>query len=391
MRRSFVDVDSWQTPKRGQLTPGDVFLCQKLKEEDRTLAVLSDGLGSGIKANVLATLTATMAMKYVSGYTDIMRSAETIMDTLPICSVRKISYSTFTIADVESSGETRIIEYDNPPFLLLRNGRAVPPPKRPIALRKWQHRTLQYSEIDALPGDRIVFFSDGVTQAGMGAPRTPLGWTVEHAGEFAERLLARDPAMTSRQLAREIGAKALAFDCGHAKDDITCGVLHIREPRSMLVVTGPPFFPARDHELGRMISGFRGTIAICGGTTANIVSRVLCRPLAVRLEQLDPEVPPAATMDGVNLVTEGTITLGRVASLLEAGTPPEGLRRNAATELLGYLINSDVITFVVGTRVNQAHQDPGAPVEMDLRRNIVKRIAGLLESKYMKETAIQYM
>jgi len=391
VRRSFVDVDSWQTPKRGQLTPGDVFLCQKLKEEDRTLAVLSDGLGSGIKANVLATLTATMAMKYVSGYTDIMRSAETIMDTLPICSVRKISYSTFTIADVESSGETRIIEYDNPPFLLLRNGRAVPPPKRPIALRKWQHRTLQYSEIDALPGDRIVFFSDGVTQAGMGAPRTPLGWTVEHAGEFAERLLARDPAMTSRQLAREIGAKALAFDCGHAKDDITCGVLHIREPRSMLVVTGPPFFPARDHELGRMISGFRGTIAICGGTTANIVSRVLCRPLAVRLEQLDPEVPPAATMDGVNLVTEGTITLGRVASLLEAGTPPEGLRRNAATELLGYLINSDVITFVVGTRVNQAHQDPGAPVEMDLRRNIVKRIAGLLESKYMKETAIQYM
>jgi hypothetical protein len=391
VRRSFVDVDSWQTPKRGQLTPGDVFLCQKLKEEDRTLAVLSDGLGSGIKANVLATLTATMAMKYVSGYTDIMRSAETIMDTLPICSVRKISYSTFTIADVESSGETRIIEYDNPPFLLLRNGRAVPPPKRPIALRKWQHRTLQYSEIDALPGDRIVFFSDGVTQAGMGAPRTPLGWTVEHAGEFAERLLARDPAMTSRQLAREIGAKALAFDCGHAKDDITCGVLHIREPRSMLVVTGPPFFPARDHELGRMISSFRGTIAICGGTTANIVSRVLCRPLAVRLEQLDPEVPPAATMDGVNLVTEGTITLGRVASLLEAGTPPEGLRRNAATELLGYLINSDVITFVVGTRVNQAHQDPGAPVEMDLRRNIVKRIAGLLESKYMKETAIQYM
>ncbi len=391
MRRSFVDVDSWQTPTRGQLTPGDVFLCQKLKEEDRTLAVLSDGLGSGIKANVLATLTATMAMKYVSGYTDIMRSAETIMDTLPICSVRKISYSTFTIADVESSGETRIIEYDNPPFLLLRNGRAVPPPKRPIALRKWQHRTLQYSEIDALPGDRIVFFSDGVTQAGMGAPRTPLGWTVEHAGEFAERLLACDPAMTSRQLAREIGAKALAFDCGHAKDDITCGVLHIREPRSMLVVTGPPFFPARDHELGRMISGFRGTIAICGGTTANIVSRVLCRPLAVRLEQLDPEVPPAATMDGVNLVTEGTITLGRVASLLEAGTPPEGLRRNAATELLGYLINSDVITFVVGTRVNQAHQDPGAPVEMDLRRNIVKRIAGLLESKYMKETAIQYM
>jgi hypothetical protein len=391
VRRSFVDVDSWQTPKRGQLTPGDVFLCQKLKEEDRTLAVLSDGLGSGIKANVLATLTATMAMKYVSGYTDIMRSAETIMDTLPICSVRKISYSTFTIADVESSGETRIIEYDNPPFLLLRNGRAVPPPKRPIALRKWQHRTLQYSEIDALPGDRIVFFSDGVTQAGMGAPRTPLGWTVEHAGEFAERLLARDPAMTSRQLAREIGAKALAFDCGHAKDDITCGVLHIREPRSMLVVTGPPFFPARDHELGRMISGFRGTIAICGGTTANIVSRVLCRPLAVRLEQLDPEVPPAATMDGINLVTEGTITLGRVASLLEAGTPPEGLRRNAATELLGYLINSDVITFVVGTRVNQAHQDPGAPVEMDLRRNIVKRIAGLLESKYMKETAIQYM
>jgi len=389
--RSFVDVDSWQTPKRGQLTPGDVFLCQKLKEEDRTLAVLSDGLGSGIKANVLATLTATMAMKYVSGYTDIMRSAETIMDTLPICSVRKISYSTFTIADVEGTGQTRIIEYDNPPFLLLRGGRAIPGPKRPIALRKWQHRTLHYAEIDTQPGDRIVLFSDGVTQAGMGAPRTPLGWTTERACEFVERILRREPTITARQLAREISAEALELDGGLAKDDITCGVLHFREPRSMLVVTGPPFFSARDHELGRMICGYRGTVAICGGTTANIVSRVLCRPLSMRLDQLDPEVPPAAAMDGVDVVTEGTITLGRVANLLEAGTPPEELRPNAATELLAHLLNSDVITFVVGTRINQAHQDPNTPVELDLRRNIIRRIAALLESKYVKQTAIQYL
>ncbi len=388
--RCFIDVDSHQIAKRGQFVAGDVFLCQKIREEDRTLAVLSDGLGSGIKASVLATLTATMAMRYTAGFSDIKRSAETIMDTLPICSVRKISYSTFTIVDMESSGLARIIEYDNPPYLLIREGRTVRTEKTVLDLSKGNDRQLHYSELVARPGDRIIFFSDGITQAGMGEYATPVGWGWEQVSAFVEKTIAAESGISARQLAGELVNRAQELDGGEPKDDITCAVLHFREPRRMLVVTGPPFFPARDQELAHMVEEFRGVKAVCGGTTANIISRLLNSPVRMKLGELDPEIPPAAVMAGVDLVTEGTLTLGRVATLLETGTAPEDLKPNAATELLAYLLESDIITFVVGTRINQAHQDPNVPVELDLRRNIIKKIAALLENKYVKETRIQY-
>jgi hypothetical protein len=183
----------------------------------------------------------------------------------------------------------------------------------------------------------------------------------------------------------------VALDGGEAKDDITCGVVHFREPRRMLVATGPPFFHSRDQDLARIVESFRGTVAICGGTTANIISRLLERPVRMRLDNVDPEIPPAAYMDGINVVTEGTLTLGRVATLLESGAAPEKEGQNAATELFAYLLESDIIQFVVGTRINQAHQDPNVPVELDIRRNIVKKMADLLENKYMKEVHIRYM
>ena len=117
---SFIEVDSYQRVKHGHLISGDVFLSEKVKQEDRIVTVLSDGLGSGVKASVLATMTATMALKFTASPIDIRKSAEIIMDTLPICSVRQISYSTFTIVDMAADGATRIIEHGNPPFLLVR-------------------------------------------------------------------------------------------------------------------------------------------------------------------------------------------------------------------------------------------------------------------------------
>jgi len=117
---NFIEIDFCQRAKHGQLISGDVFLSEKVKEEDRIVSVLSDGLGSGVKASVLATMTATMALKFTASAMDIRRSATIIMDTLPICSVRKISYSTFTVVDMAGTGRTRIIEHGNPPFLLVR-------------------------------------------------------------------------------------------------------------------------------------------------------------------------------------------------------------------------------------------------------------------------------
>jgi len=387
---SFIDVDFCQKPKHGQAVAGDVFASRKIKEEGRIISVLSDGLGSGVKAGVLANLTAAMALRYTSAFVDVRKSAQTIMDTLPVCEVRKISYSTFTIVDLEDGGRTRVIEHGNPGLLVFRGEDLLPIVRDEFTLESWKDRIIRYSEFEVQLGDRIVCFSDGVTQSGLGKKGFPLGWGQENVVRFLRQEMQKEPEISSGELSRKLVAESLANDGSTAKDDITCGVVYYRCPRRLLVATGPPFDKSRDPELADLLGHFPGRKAICGGTTANIVARGLGRAVHADLTRLDREIPPAARMPGVDLVTEGTMTLARVADMLEqgaAGAWPE----NPARDLMRLMVESDIVQFLVGTRINEAHQDPNVPVELDLRRNIIRRIAAILEGKYLKECRVQFI
>ena len=389
---SFIEVDSCQRAKHGQLISGDVFLSEKVKQEGRIVSVLSDGLGSGVKASVLASMTAAMALKFAASTMDMRKSAEIIMDTLPICSVRKISYSTFTVVDMANTGETRIIEHGNPPYLLIRPQGELNIQKTELRPQRWQDRVISFSSFNVQREDRIIFFSDCITQAGMGEYRTPLGWGLENVEKFVREKIDRYPFISARELSRILVAKAEEVDGLSTKDDITCGVVYFRSPRQLLVMTGAPFNRAHDHDLAMMAEHTPGRKVICGGTTANIISRLLNREIQIDMQQpLHLKVPPAAKMEGFDLVTEGTLTLGEVLRLLEEDFAPEDMRSNPAVRLATMLLDSDIVKFAVGTRINEAHQDPNIPVELDLRRNIVKRIANLLESKHMKRVLIQYL
>lgn len=392
MADCFIEVDSAQRAKSGQIISGDVFLSENLRSEDRIVSVLSDGLGSGVKASVLATMTATMALKFAVSPMDMLTSAGIIMDTLPICSVRQVSYSTFTVVDASSNGETRIMEHGNPPFLLIRPSGGHPIEKVEVRPKQWQERVIHYSTFNAHLEDRIVFFSDGITQAGMGGRRTPLGWGLENVDAFVRAQIEEDPYISARELSRLLVARAEEVDALSAKDDITCGVVYFRSPRQLLVLTGAPFQFSHDRDLARLAETARGRKVICGGTTANIIARQLEREVKMDLNQpLDPRIPPSAHMKGFDLVTEGTLTLGEVLRLLEEGFEPESVKPNPATRLANLLLDSDIVRFAVGTRINEAHQDPNIPVELGLRRNIVKRIAHVLEKRYLKKTSIQYL
>jgi len=388
---SFIDVDFCRRAKGGQMVAGDVFLSRKIKEEGRIISVLSDGLGSGVKASVLANLTATMAVRYTSAFVDVRESAKTIMDTLPICEQRKISYSTFTIVDLDEDGRTRVIEHGNPPLVLLRGCEPQPLERASIQLETWKDRIIRYSEFDTQLGDRIVFFSDGVTQSGLGEPGLPLGWGQERALAFLREQIARENEISSQALSRKLVTQAQANDGRLPKDDITCGVVYYRHPRRLLVVSGPPFAKDRDGELAEMVRSFDGRTAICGGTTAGIISRLLQRPVHMSLDHVDPDVPPGARMEGVDLITEGTVTLARVAELLENGLTTDPARQSPARDLVNLMLESDIVQFVIGTRINEAHQDPNLPVELDLRRNIIRKIASLLEARHLKESRVRFI
>lgn len=396
--KGFLDIECSRVFKRQTDISGDVFLTNRQETSDRIVCTLSDGLGSGVKANVLANLTATMAQKYVLNDIDVERAAQIIMNTLPVCSRRKISYSTFTILDIDAQRHSRIIEYDNPDIIFIKKGRAAHTEKRGVSLgqdtRIDRQRTLQYSEVKLEVGDRLIVCSDGVTQSGMGSHRHPLGWRWAELIHFIEAQLERNPIISSRNLAAAITAKAHALDGFASKDDITCSVVYCRRPRHTLVVTGPPFDSKKDDYLIERIRQFNGKKIICGGTTATIAAaRLGVTPQVVPVSRSE-KIPPVAEMQGIDLVTEGMLTLNHTAALLtdsEHPAVPFSCPKNGAEMLLNHLLESDKVTFLVGTRINEAHQNPDMPQDMGIRRSLVKRIADTLSSTYLKETSTEYI
>lgn len=389
----FVEVDYHQGFKYKQSVNGDVFHQHKIKEDNRIITVLSDGLGSGVKANVLATLTSTMAVNFISNSRDITKTAEVIMKTLPVCKVRKISYSTFTIIDIDDSGVVKIIEYDNPAYILIRNNKAVEISKKVMKLNYNKHKEniLYYSEFTASLGDRIIFFSDGVSQSGMGTKTTPLGWGIENVKDFALKYIKQNNNISARELAKTINSRAFFNDGYKPKDDITCGVIYFRKPRKTIVVTGPPIAGEKDKYVASMLEKFDGKKIICGGTTAKIISRELDRNVLVSIKDHDPDIPPVSEMEGMDLITEGTITLGKTLELLEQNTHYDYSKNNAVAKIINLLLDSDIIHFIVGTKINDAHQDPNIPVELGIRRNLIKNIIKVLEEKHLKETKLQFV
>ena len=393
----FVEVDHAQERKRGQGADGDMFLSRKT-DEGRIISVLSDGLGSGIKAGVLATLTATMAASFVADDIPIRRAANIIMKTLPVCSTRKISYATFSIVDIEPSGSVRIIEYDNPPYIVVRGGQVLDLPKSEIEVKRSRaHGGIQaaaimrYSEFQARPGDRIAVYSDGVPQAGMGSRGWPLGWGNPAVRAFIADRIVADPGISARELARRVVNEALAIDAHEARDDISCGVVYFREARRLLVMTGPSVDRGRDKEMAEILRRFEGRRIVAGGTTASIIGRELGLPIKMKSRSGERGVPPAAEMDGVDLVTEGIITLSKVIEYLERPELRDPGRWNAAEGIVDLLLDSDHIDFVVGTKINEAHQDPSMPLELEIRRNIVRRIAAVLDGRYLKKTSVRFI
>lgn len=385
----FIDVDCSQIKKFGQNAFGDYFVSKRSDNQERLIAVLSDGLGSGIKANILSCMTSTMLMRFIEEDIPIQKAAQTIMDSLPVCQIRKISYATFSAIDCRSDGTTWIVEEGNPSFLLMRHGEEVPLEYEEYTSPKFPERHLRLYQFKAEVGDRIIFCSDGVTQAGIGTQTYPLGFKREGLLHFVKECLVKNSDISSTDLSSQVIQKALSVELQeHAGDDISCAVLYFRNPRKALIFTGPPYNKMKDREYCMSFDCFAGKKAICGGTTANLVSRELRREIVNIPHPNSGDLPPVAAMEGIDLVTEGILTLTRATEYLER---EELFHQDAAGQLVDFLLSSDIIEFMVGAMLNQAHYDPSLPIEIEVRRTIIKKMKKLLENKYFKQAIIHYM
>ena len=384
----FIDIACSQKKKYNQNAYGDYFASNRFPNMNRIVAVLSDGLGSGVKANILACMTSTMLLKFMESHFDIEKSCEIIMNSLPVCKVRGISYSTFSAIDCFENGKAKIVEEGNPDFIWIRDGEVLQPEYQSIQSKDFKNRKMKVYNIKLEKYDRIIFCSDGATQVAMGSKRYPLG--LERSGliKIILNKLEQEPEISSKNLSEYLVKQIeLIAPNKELKDDTSILSIYCRDPRESLIFTGPPFHGEKDNYYAKTFMEFKGKKAISGGTTANIISRELNIPVIAKLSMNSGKLPGLSEMAGVDLVTEGILTLTKTLEYLESGNVEE----NAAKTLMDFLLDSDVINFLVGAQMNKAHYDPNLPIEIEIRKNIIKKIAKVLEEKYLKKVNVQFV
>lgn len=389
----YIDVNCAQKNYGEERICGDVFLSRRISEEGRTIIVLSDGMGHGVKANVLATLTATMAQNFTLEHKEPEKIAEIIMNTLPVCSERQMSYSTFTIIDIQDNGPVSILEYDNPETFVLRGNKLLNPEWNYLILQSERNAGKQIRTCSFTPQkeDRIFICSDGITQSGLGAMQYPFGWGLDSLKEYIIKQLSNNPGLSARRMSAKVVNMANKIDGYFSQDDTSCATIYFRNPRKLLVCTGPPYEEVKDKELAEAVRDFDGKRIISGATTADIISRELDIPIEDSMSFDDPDLPPVSYMDGIDLVTEGILTLTKVTRILKDYNSSYALGKGPADKIFALFRESDKIRFIIGTRINIAHQDPSLPVDLEIRRTVVKRMGKLLEEKFLKTVTIEYI
>ena len=370
--RLFYEWGTKQVHKYGEELCGDNIAISR-QPEKVTLA-LADGLGSGVKANILATLTNQIAIRMLEADLPLWEVVQTLSETLPVCAVRKVAYSTFAIAQFFSEGYARVVEFDSPHAILLR--------RRKVQPVSYEERTIDGKAIhetvlDLQDGDWVVFVSDGVLNAGIGGAY-PLGWGWELAAGFLEKHSHRE--LTAEELAGKVADAVSELYLGKPGDDVSIVVIKVRHKLTATVFTGPPAKRDVEGELIDRFVGRLGKLVVCGGTTAKIVARHLGQSLEVDLSTITVEVPPIARLKGIDLVTEGILTITQVRDSLREGADRKTVqyRNDGAASLLRVLLDVDHTHFIVGQAVNPAHQNPDLPHQLGIRMTVVREIAAEL-------------
>lgn len=363
----FVDISHHSINKHHEELCGDKV--EVVKSDKRTIAVLADGLGSGVKANILATLTSKIMITMLDRGASLKDTIDTITHTLPVCNVRKIAYSTFTIVDLDENLTCKIIEFDNPPVFVIRKKKILNLEKKKI---KSSDKTVLISEFKMQVGDEVIMVSDGVIHAGVGKFLNH-GWEWQHVADYLEKQALKSADNLNRRL---IEACNKLYD-GSPGDDTTAVVLKIRLPEKVQVLTGPPKDPKLDEPVVQDFVRKQGKKIVCGGTAANIVSRELKRPIETDIEYIDPKIPPTANIRGIDLVTEGVLTLKMVKDELininNSCYEPRLEKNDGVSRLLKLLTeDSTHIYFYLGHAINPAHQNPNFPEELSIKVNVVK-------------------
>ena len=348
--------------------------------ENSTVIVLADGLGSGVKASILSTLTSKIISTMMAEGLSIEECVSTIAAALPICSVRGVAYSTFTIIHLVDNVRAELIQYDNPQVILFRDYQNYDYPKTE---KNIGGKTVYQSVIDLKENDIFVAMSDGCPHAGIGIAYN-FGWKREDIIDYLEPLTVND--FTAKTLATILVDECNKLYGEKPGDDATACVVRVRRRAPVNLLFGPP---SNRDDADRMMSLFfskEGKHIVCGGTTSSIAAKYLGKKVIPSLNFEDPEIPPIAEIEGVDLVTEGVITVNKVLEYAKDYLKSNesythwGYKRDGASLISRMLFEEATdINFYVGRAVNPAHQNPDLPINFNIKMNLVEELSQRLK------------
>ena len=359
-----------------------------VRKDEGTTIVLADGLGSGVKANILATLTSKLLCLMIANGAEIEECIESVISTLPVCNIRKVAYATFTVIHMDHDGNGYVFEFDNPPLLYLSNGKITPLEREKKII---VNKVVYCSTFKAKKDDVFVFCSDGAPHAGIGKTMN-LGWSINDIANYIETNYKKD--MSAREIAALVGESCNSLYMGEPGDDTTIAALKLVEPLTVNILVGPPMDKERDEMVVNNFLSQEGLKVVCGGTTSKLVARYLNKEIKTSLRYFSSDVPPIAIIEGIDLVTEGVITLGKVLSVTEKYLNINNVDSKSLNEKDGATLISNIIlkrashiNLFVGTSFNPAHKD--LPIDISMKLKIVEKLKDLLESAG-KKVVIQY-
>ena len=354
-----------------------------LKTDDSDIVILADGMGSGVKANILATLTSKILGTMLHEGAALESCVETVARTLPICKVRKVAYATFSILQIFHSGEAYLVEFDNPSCVFIRDGRII---NYPYKTREIEGKKIHEYRFTVKKNDCFVLMSDGVIYAGAGAILDLEGWTWDAMAEYT--LKCTKQTLSASRLAVMLSQACSELYEEKPGDDTTVAVARVIERRIVNIFTGPPAKKEDDERLMHDFMHTEGKKVVAGGTSANIAARVLGKEIVTKADTSSPDVPPMASIDGIDLVTEGVITLGKSLKLLKKYVRDEFDTEffdeldadNGASRLAKLLIEECTeLNLFVGTAVNAAHKETALNFDLSMRQNLVEQLVRAAE------------
>lgn len=374
-----TDIGYCSLNKYGEQLCGDHV--EIIKQDDSSCTiVLADGLGSGVKACILSTLTSKIISTMIAASVSIEECISTMAATLPVCSERKLAYSTFAILRIVNGNEAEIIQYDNPRIMLFRSGKEWSYPVDSVIMGG---KKIFKSFFPICEGDIFIAVSDGAVHAGPGNILN-LNWGIDNIIEYLQPLCQAD--LTAKVISTVLLDKCNELYEGTPSDDVTVCTVKIRKRQQVNLVIGPPSNP---DDCTRMMSLFfskAGKHIVCGGTTSSIAAEFLNEPMRFQLEHYDPEVPPIAELDGADLVTEGIITINKVLVYAKDYIGKNesfnywSSNKDGASRIARLLLEEGTdINFFVGKAINPAHQNLSLPINFSIKMRVVEELADCLE------------